>query len=205
MLVEAFIIMMFTVDYLFKVIFRYQSGKRTRFRAAFCEASFITNTICILAFIIDATVFFAVYPTPYFRFSRLFRPIKLWIESKSVSKTLRAIGKTVPQIIDVMVLMTLIMCFYALLGNRILPHDIDGVTVNIYEPNLSLNIAWEWLQQLSIRMPVNIFLSNAVKLPRLYNPILWLKPTISILFLPIPDFKRVHNPADTRSSRFWSF
>ena len=77
MLVEAFIIMMFTVDYLFKVIFRYQSGKRTRFRAAFCEASFITNTICILAFIIDATVFFAVYPTPYFRFSRLFRPIKL--------------------------------------------------------------------------------------------------------------------------------
>ena len=80
--------------------------------------------------IIDCILFNIIYPTSYFRFSRYLRPIKLAIESKTVLKTLKAIGKTIPQIIDVVVLMLIINGLWAIIGNRLLPHNISGITVS---------------------------------------------------------------------------
>jgi amino acid transporter len=131
LIVESFIIFVFLIDAIFRIVLRYESGKRTKFRDAFCESSFIINTICVTAFVVDAILFFSLYPTPYFRFSRYMRPMKLTIESRTVSKTLRAIGKTIPQIIDVLTIMVIINSLYALVGNRILPHDIEGLSVSI--------------------------------------------------------------------------
>ena len=80
---------------------------------------------------IDCILFNIIYPSSYFRFSRYLRPMKLAIESQTVLKTLKAIGKTIPQIIDAVLLMTIVNSLYAIIGNRLLPHDIPGITVRL--------------------------------------------------------------------------
>lgn len=57
--------------------------------------------------------------------------MKLALESLEVSRTLRALGKTIPQIVDVIVLIIIIVMVYGLIGNRILPSDIPNLTVSI--------------------------------------------------------------------------
>jgi hypothetical protein len=80
---------------------------------------------------IDAILFYTIYPRSYFRFSRVLRPVKLALESLEVSRTLRALGKTIPQIVDVIVLILIIVMAYGLIGNRILPSDIPNLTVSL--------------------------------------------------------------------------
>lgn len=51
--------------------------------------------------ITDAILFYLLYPRTYFRFSRVLRPVKLMLESVETSRTMRAMIKTIPQIVDV--------------------------------------------------------------------------------------------------------
>ena len=80
---------------------------------------------------LDFILYVSLYPIAYVRFTRYLRPAKLATESKTISKTLRAIGRTIPQIVDVFMLMVLINSIYALIGNRILPDDIPGISVRL--------------------------------------------------------------------------
>ena len=81
--------------------------------------------------IVDAALFYIFYPSPYVRFSRYLRPIKLVFESSEVRRTLRALGKSIPQIVDVIMLIWALTVIYAFIGNKLLPNDIDGLTVSI--------------------------------------------------------------------------
>lgn len=80
---------------------------------------------------LDFILYVSLYPIAFVRFSRYLRPAKLAMESKTISKTLRAIGRTIPQIVDVFMLMIIINSLFALIGNRILPHNAIGITVSI--------------------------------------------------------------------------
>lgn len=128
--IEFLILAFYTADMLFRAYFRLYSYKQTNQITRMLGFKFLGNTIWTCCFIIDAIIFYSIYPVSYFRFSRLLRPIKLLIESVEVSRTMRALFKTIPQIVDVWVFMLLITVSYALVGNRILPGDIDGLGVS---------------------------------------------------------------------------
>ena len=65
----------------------------------------------------DAILFHCLYlNAPYIRFGRLFRPIKVVLLSRDLFKTIRAILKIIPQLLDVIVLMTVLTLVYAFVG-----------------------------------------------------------------------------------------
>jgi hypothetical protein len=97
----------------------------------FFDKYFVSTVIADTLLFIDAILFYSIFPGWYFRFGRLIRPVKVILESSEVSKTLMSLYKTIPQIVDVGVLLLLITFIYGIIGNRLLDHEIEGITVSL--------------------------------------------------------------------------
>ena len=133
---ECIILTIFAIDGCFKVFFTIVSTKQTYNSRFLCDSVFLVNTISVLCMIIDTMLFHIIYPSTYFRFSRILRPVKVAMESTEVSRTLRALSKTIPQIVDVWVLIMIITISYGVIGNRILPSNIENLSVRIVTLNI---------------------------------------------------------------------
>ena len=127
---EASILVYMVIDLILRIHYTFIGAYRTKKYHLFWDKTFIMILICDIAMFTDAVLFYSIYPNPYFRFGRMFRPIKCTLESRHLSRTVYAILRTFPQIIDVAVMLFFISLLYALFGNRFLDSDISGLTVS---------------------------------------------------------------------------
>jgi hypothetical protein len=125
-LCELIILLLFVIDDVLEVIHRskdQERGKSQHFLKNFKFVSKSTVDICLLT---DFILFFAFYSKfeCYFRFGRILRPIKLCIYSKEMRRQMKAIFKTIPHIVDVILLFFLVAVIYAILGAKLLSEDL---------------------------------------------------------------------------------
>ena len=68
-------------------VYVYIACKRLGFWKVFFDDFFLIHFICETMMILDAILFYSIYPGAYFRFGRIFRAIKAVLESKEVYRT----------------------------------------------------------------------------------------------------------------------
>ncbi|CAI2382878.1 unnamed protein product [Moneuplotes crassus] len=125
---EIIILLYFLIDMILRIQFTVIAGQRIGFRKVFTEEMFVINLICECMMIVDAVLFYSLYPNKYFRFGRIFRAIKAVLESREVYRTTVSALNCYPQIIDLGCLISLISFLYAVFGQRFLDHKISGIT-----------------------------------------------------------------------------
>ena len=112
-------------------VYVYIACKRLGFWKVFFDDFFLIHFICETMMILDAILFYSIYPGAYFRFGRIFRAIKAVLESKEVYRTTMSTLYCFPQIIDLALLIMIISFLYAVFGIRFLDPDTPGVTVSL--------------------------------------------------------------------------
>ena len=158
--IESIILVIFSIDMIFKTIFSVQTSRRNKRWREVMDPMLLLNNILVISMIADAITFYLIYPSSYVRFSRYLRPIKLVFESSEVRRTLRSLGKSVPQIVDVIMLIWLLTIIYAFIGNKLLPNDISGLTVRIFNNIIERKQLWWFLGSYRI----DLLFYNYVKL-----------------------------------------
>lgn len=63
------------------------ASRRLGFKAVFLDRLFLVHFTCETMMMLDAILFYSIYPGSYFRFGRIFRAIKAVLESKEVYRT----------------------------------------------------------------------------------------------------------------------
>lgn len=126
---ELTILACFFIDMILRIHYTVTGSYKNKNLSLFKDKTFSMIMLCDLLMYIDAILFYSLYPSPYFRFGRLFRPIKASLESRHLSRTIYSILKTIPQIIDVALMLFFITLLYALFGNRFLDPNTPGLTV----------------------------------------------------------------------------
>lgn len=89
---------------------------------------FMLNIITVFCLSLDFGLHNIIYPLHYIRCGKVFRAVKVVLESNEIKKTLKSIIRTIPQILDVIVIIVVIILAYALLGTRLLDTSIEGTT-----------------------------------------------------------------------------
>ena len=84
---ELIILIYFIIDMMLRLQYMYIAGKRLGFWNVFTDENFLIHFACEIMMIVDAILFYSIYPNAYFRFGRIFRAIKAVLESKEVYRT----------------------------------------------------------------------------------------------------------------------
>lgn len=160
--IEAIILTYFWIDMIIKIQYMYIAGRRIGFKRVFIDDFFIIHITCVGMMILDAILFYSIYPSAHFRFGRIFRAIKAVLESREVFRTTKAILYWLPQIIDLGWLLMLVSFLYAVFGNRFLDHNTPGISVS---NKIIISIAWKWIWKFTQRNNKYLLSCNSFELP----------------------------------------
>lgn len=84
---EIVILTYFIIDMSLRIQYMFIASKRLGFRNVFLDELLFLHFICEVMMIIDAVLFYSIYPGSYFRFGRIFRSVKAVLESREVYRT----------------------------------------------------------------------------------------------------------------------
>ena len=120
--IELLIIICILIDDLFEFIHRWNDKESSRTKNFLQNKKFIIKYFLDINIIIDFIIFWWLYSNgiAYFRYGRLLRPFKLISFSHDLRRFAIAIVKTIPYIIDVILLYVLVCFIFAILGVKLL-------------------------------------------------------------------------------------
>lgn len=199
---ELIILIYFIIDMMLRLQYMYIAGKRLGFWNVFTDENFLIHFTCEIMMIVDAILFYSIYPNAYFRFGRIFRAIKAVLESKEVYRTTISVLHWYPQIIDLACLLLIISFLYGLFGNRFLNPNTPGITVSKIVINLS--IERKQVYELSRSHTDNLLPCNLSQLPSCITAVHETQQDQCDVLLPVPDLHSVSCSPTTSGNHVWS-
>ena len=129
---ELLIQICFILYNIIEIILRYTDKEKSK-SESFFNLKFASRILTDLILFIDFILFFALYTsgTSYFRFGRLFRPLKIMFHSKQMRRNLVSIANCWYNILDVVILYMLTIFLFALLGIRMFSGAVDQDDITV--------------------------------------------------------------------------